>query len=302
MFDLIIVGAGPAGLTAGIYAKRAGLNALILDKSGAGGQVLSTYEVDNYPGLLHISGMELGERFGSHLEQLGISVTNEEVIEIEVDGDIKRVVTNKENYESKGIVLCLGASHLQLGIEGENELVGAGVSYCATCDGAFYKGANVAVVGGGDVALEDALYLARTSAKVYLIHRRNTFRGTKSLFEAVQKCSNIEIVYDSVVEKLKGVEEGELSGLVLRNVTNNKNTDIELEGMFVAIGTRPNTDWLPECIDRDEKGYVIAAEDCRTNIPNVYVCGDARRKPLRQIVSAVCDGAVAVNSFAEDMN
>lgn len=295
MYDVIIIGAGPAGLSAAIYAKRAMLNALVFEDKSVGGQVLSTYEIDNYPGLPGISGMELGDKMNSHALMMKADIVSEEVLEIKNLGNTKEVHTNKAIYETKNVILATGATHAKLGLENEDELVGAGVSYCATCDGAFYKDAVVAVVGGGDVAVEDAIYLAKVCKKVYLIHRRDELRAAKNLISKLNEFNNIEIIWNSKVIKLNG--EDELESIEIENLKDQKKSTIDLEGLFVAIGIVPQTSLLSDLVDLDEKGYVIAGEDCVSSVPGIYAAGDIRKKPLRQIVTAVSDGANAVNSL-----
>lgn len=295
MYDVIIIGAGPAGLSAAIYAKRAMLNALVFEDKSVGGQVLSTYEIDNYPGLPGISGMELGDKMNSHALMMKADIVSEEVLEIKNLGNTKEVHTNKAIYETKNVILATGATHAKLGLENEDELVGAGVSYCATCDGAFYKDAVVAVVGGGDVAVEDAIYLAKVCKKVYLIHRRDELRAAKNLISKLNEFNNIEIIWNSKVIKLNG--EDELESIEIENLKDQKKSTIDLEGLFVAIGIVPQTSLLSDLVDLDEKGYVIAGEDCVSSVPGIYATGDIRKKPLRQIVTAVSDGANAVNSL-----
>lgn len=296
MNDVIIIGAGPAGLTSAIYAKRAGLNPIVIEGGQAGGQVLSTYEIENYPALPGISGMELGTKMKDHAIKLGVNIISESVTQ--VDFDKKLVVAGGVEYIAKAIIIASGAIHAKLGLEREDDLVGMGVSYCATCDGAFYKGADVAVVGGGDVALEDALFLARGCKKVYLVHRRDSFRGAKYLQERVESTPNIEIIYDAVVTDLIG--EDELEALTVENVKTKEQMTLMVEGVFIAVGINPVSNLFPDSLQKDDRGYVIAGEDCRTNIPGIYVAGDVRKKPLRQIVTAVADGANAIESLIND--
>lgn len=295
MLDVIIIGAGPAGLTAAIYASRAGYDALTIECAGAGGQVLSTYEVDNYPALKGISGMELGTKMKEHAISLGARIVYEKVVDVDVDGEIKKVVTDAGTYEARNIVIASGASHAKLDIPGEEELAGVGVSYCATCDGAFYKDADVAVVGGGDVAVEDAIFLARACSKVYLIHRRDSLRAADSLQKQLMEKDNIEIIWDTTVSSIDG--DGEVEGLTLKNVKTGEESNLAVEGVFVAVGINPVTALFEGKVDMNEKGYILAGEDCKTNIPGVLVAGDARSKALRQIVTAVADGANAIESM-----
>lgn len=296
MYDMIIIGAGPAGVGAAIYAKRAGMNVLVIDQNPmTGGQVLTTYEVDNYLGLPGINGFDMGMKFKEHADYLGVTISAETVSSIEMEGDVKKVVTDKETYESKTIILAMGASHRNLGVEGEKRLTGSGVSYCATCDGAFFKGAQVAVVGGGDVAAEDALYLSRFCEKVYLIHRRDTLRAAKSLQDKIDANDKIEILWNTEVKEIKG--QWSVSELLIRNTINGDESALPVAGIFIAVGISPNNELILNNIQCDEAGYIKAGEDCLTSIPGVAVVGDLRSKKLRQIITAVADGANAVNSL-----
>lgn len=300
MFDTIIIGAGPAGLSAAVYAKRAGLNSLLIEESAIdGGQVLSTYEVDNYLGLPGISGLDLGEKFSEHAKRAGIDKKEAAVSKItEIEGGYS-VITDDGNFDTKTVVVATGAVHAKLMVPGEEELAGMGVSYCATCDGAFFRKRDVCVVGGSDVAVEDAIYLARTSRKVYLIHRRDTLRAANSLVEALKKCENVEFVWNSEVKSING-QDGVESVTVFNKVTGEQ-SDIALSGVFIAVGINPQADLLEGLAERDDKGYVIAGEDCRSSKKGIYVAGDIRKKPMRQIITAVADGANAVTSVQEDI-
>ena len=295
MHDVIIIGSGPAGLSAAIYAKRAALDTLVIEKSPlSGGQILNTYEVDNYPGLPKISGMELGQKMREHANQQQVSFVTESVKEIISEDDVKKVVTNKNTYETKTVILAMGASHRALGVPGEEELCGMGVSYCATCDGAFFKNRIVAVVGGGDVALEDALFLARGCKQVYLIHRRDEFRGAKILQEQVRNTENITLCMDSVVEKIEG--EDSVEKILTINKKTQEKKELEVQGVFIAVGILPNTDEIQGLPTRDEAGYIVAGEDGVTDVPGIFVAGDCRTKQLRQVITATADGANAVTS------
>ena len=292
MYDLIIIGSGPAGLSAAVYGKRAGLNLLVLEKNPmSGGQVLNTYEVDNYLGMPGINGFDMGMQFRQHADNLGVEFREAEVSAIEDKGDRKIVRTDQEEIETKAVILATGAVHAHLGVPGEEELSGMGVSYCATCDGAFFKGRTVAVVGGGDVALEDAIYLARTCEKVYLIHRRDELRGAAVLQEELKELPNVEILYSHVVEEILG--EDAVEGLRIRNLKTEETSKLLVAGVFVAVGIRPGTELVRELTACDEGGYVLAGEDCATQMPGLYAAGDVRKKPIRQIVTAVSDGANA---------
>ena len=295
MYDVIIIGSGPAGLSAAIYAKRAALDTLVIEKSPlSGGQILNTYEVDNYPGLPKISGIELGQKMREHANQQQISFVTESVKEIISEDDVKRVVTNKNTYETRTVILAMGASHRALGVPREEELCGMGVSYCATCDGAFFKNRTVAVVGGGDVALEDALFLARGCKQVYLIHRRDEFRGAKILQEQARNTENITLCMDSVVEEIQG--EDSVEKLLIINKKTQEKKELEVQGVFIAVGILPNTGEIQGLPTRDEAGYIVAGEDGITDVPGIFVAGDCRTKQLRQVITATADGANAVTS------
>lgn len=300
MFDTVIIGAGPAGLSASVYAKRAGLNALLIDDSPVhGGQVLSTYEVDNYLGYPGISGLELGEKFSEHAKASGIEIVSDRVVRLEKDGEVKKVVCEGNTYDTKTVIVATGAVHSHLNVPGEEELSGAGVSYCATCDGAFFKNCNVCVIGGSDVAVEDAIYLARSCKHVFLIHRRDTLRAAKSLVNSLAKCSNVSFLWDSEVVSFNG--DGELSSVTVHNKKTDEDMELDVEGAFVAIGIKPASDFLGSLVEKDSGGYVVAGEDCRTSEKGIYVAGDIRRKPMRQIITAVADGANAATSVSEDI-
>ena len=297
MLDVIIIGSGPAGLSAAIYAMRAGLETLVIEKQPmSGGQILNTVDVDNYPGLPGIGGFELGMSFRQHAEKLGALFETAEVIAIEDVGQKEKVVvTDKERYVCRTIVLAMGATHRMLGVPGEEALRGMGVSYCATCDGAFFRGKTVAVIGGGDVALEDALFLSRGCEKVYLIHRRDELRGARSLQQKVFDTPNIELIWDSVVESIGG--EGMVQMLQIRNRKTQVQSALPLQGVFIAVGITPDTGLVRGLVDCDEGGYILADETCVTNIPGIFAAGDLRTKPLRQIVTAAADGANAITSL-----
>lgn len=301
LYDVIIIGNGPAGLTAAIYGMRAGLKTLVLsDNPMSGGQIATTYEVDNYPGLPKIGGMELGDKFEEHAKALGAEFRQASVSSIEDHGDTKVVVTDKENLETKTVVISIGADHSKLGVPGEKELTGMGVSYCATCDGAFFRNRVVAVVGGGDVALEDAIFLSRFASKVYLIHRRDAFRGAMVLQEQVKANEKIEIIYDTVVDEVVGKDTVEC--LRLSNKKTGEQWELPVNGVFMAVGTKPNVVGIQGLPEQDEKGYLIAGEDCATSIPGIYAAGDVRTKQLRQVITAAADGANAITSIEKYLN
>ena len=295
IYDVIILGSGPAGLSAAIYAQRARLNTLVIEeKPLSGGQILDTYEVDNYPGLQGIGGFELGMKFREHADTLGVTFHTAQVQKVQAAGNLKEVVTEKETFQTKSVIVATGATHRKLGVQGEEELVGAGVSYCATCDGAFFKGKTVAVVGGGDVALEDALFLARGCEKIYLIHRRDEFRGAKVLQEQVQKTENITVLWNSEVKEIQG--ENKVEKILLHNNIEETDTTLEVQGIFIAVGIQPNNDAVKEVVAVDEQGYVKALEDTVTSEPGIFAAGDVRTKQLRQVITAAADGANAVTS------
>ncbi|MCR5733695.1 MAG: thioredoxin-disulfide reductase [Lachnospiraceae bacterium] len=297
IYDVIIAGAGPAGMTAAIYAKRAELSALLIDRNFmGGGQVLNTYEVDNYPGLPGINGFDLGQKFSDHVDGMGCERISEEIVSMELTGDTKKVITDQGEYLAKTVILASGNSPKKLSVPGEEELSGMGVSYCATCDGAFFKGKITAVAGGGDVAVEDAIFLSRGCQKVYLIHRRDELRAQKSLQTALFNTENIEFIPDSVVKEIKG--DGSVSSVIIENVKTGEISELSLDGIFVAIGNEPNASYIKD-IECDEKGYILALEDCKTSIPGVFAAGDVRSKRLRQITTAVSDGANAITSVQE---
>lgn len=301
LYDVIIIGNGPAGLTAAIYGMRAGLKTLVLyDNPMSGGQIATTYEVDNYPGLPKIGGMELGDKFEEHAKALGAEFRQASVSSIEDHGDTKVLVTDKENLETKTVVISIGADHSKLGVPGEKELTGMGVSYCATCDGAFFRNRVVAVVGGGDVALEDAIFLSRFASKVYLIHRRDAFRGAMVLQEQVKANEKIEIIYDTVVDEVVGKDAVEC--LRLSNKKTGEQWELPVNGVFMAVGTKPNVVGIQGLPEQDEKGYLIAGEDCATSIPGIYAAGDVRTKQLRQVITAAADGANAITSIEKYLN
>ena len=291
MKDIIIIGGGPAGMTAALYAGRAELNALMIEKDYQGGQMVTTNEVENYPGIIDITGPDLSNVMYEHAKKFGTEMIFEEVLDIKVDGDIKKVITNKGIYETKVVILSMGAKPRNLGIAREQELGGRGISYCAICDGGFYRNKIVAVVGGGDTALEDALYLSRIAKKVYLIHRRDSFRGNKNLQKKIFE-SNIEIIWDSTVTELHG--DNKLNGIQIINLKDNSMKDLELDGLFVAVGSYPMSNLVKDLVDLNPQGYIIAGENCATSVDGIFAIGDIRTKHLRQVITAAADGAVSV--------
>lgn len=295
IWDLIILGAGPAGIGAAIYASRAKLDTLWLEKKFVqGGQIVNTYEVDNYPGMPGMNGMDLGEAMAAHAEKLGISPTREPVKSVSLEGNLKVVHTKKNEYKAKTLISACGAKHRTLNIPGENEFGGLGVSYCATCDGAFFKDKTVVVIGGGNVACEDAIFLARICRKVFVVHRRDALRADKILQEKLLACENVEIIWDSIPLKICGEEK--VTGLAVQNVRTKEETMLDVDGVFIAVGIVPNTELFRDLIQLDEGGYIVAGEEGITNIPGIFAAGDIRTKALRQVVTAVSDGANAVAS------
>ncbi len=339
MYDIVIIGSGPAGLSASIYAKRAGLKAVTLEQSPmSGGQVLNTYEVDNYPGLPGINGFELGMKFREHADKLECEFKNAAVLKIRkiaakglkepeaelhaaslesrIHGGKKEqpsgfvvepgreeqpsgfvVETDSGEIRTKTVLAAMGATHAKLGVPGESEFTGRGVSYCATCDGAFFRGKVTAVIGGGDVAVEDAIFLARGCEKVYLIHRRDELRAAAILQKELMALPNVEILWDTVAERIEG--EGQVQSLAVKNVKTGKVKDLSVDGVFVAVGIIPSSDIMKDVADCDNKGYLIAGEDCASSTPGIFAAGDIRTKKLRQIVTAAADGANAITSVLE---
>lgn len=292
MYDLIIIGSGPAGLSAAVYGKRAGLDLVVLEKNPmSGGQVLNTYEVDNYLGMPGMNGFDMGVKFREHADKLGAEFREASVLSIETGEEGKIVRTDGEELQAKAVILAAGAVHARLEVPGEEALGGRGVSYCATCDGAFFRGRTVAVVGGGDVALEDAIYLSRLCEKVYLIHRRDELRGAQILQQELQGLSNVEILYSHVVEEILGGDQVE--EIRVRNKKTDEVFQLSVAGVFVAVGIRPSTELVRDLDICDEGGYVLAGEDCATSVPGLFAAGDVRKKPIRQIATAVADGANA---------
>lgn len=295
IYDLIIIGSGPAGLTAAIYAQRAKLETLVIEASYvSGGQVVNTYEVDNYPGLPGISGMDLGTTLRNHADRMGGAFVRERVKELELEGDIKTVRTQKNEYRTKTLILAMGASHRKLGVPGEDTFGGLGVSYCATCDGAFFKGKVTAVVGGGDVAVEDAIFLARGCEKVYLIHRRDSLRAAAILQERLLALPNVEVVWNHVVKEIQGMDQVE--ALLLENAQTGAEQKLAVDGCFIAVGILPNSELVQGKLELDGAGYIVAGENGVTSVPGVFSAGDIRTKQLRQIITAASDGANCVTS------
>ncbi len=302
VYDVIIIGSGPAGLAAAIYAIRAELNLIIIEKAGlSGGQIINTYEVDNYPGTPGISGFDLSLKFREHADNLGVDFVTGEVTDFVLEGDTKILTMDDgTQYKAKSVIIATGGTPRHLNIEGEDKLSGMGVSYCATCDGAFFRNKTVAVVGGGDVAVEDAIFLARLCKQVYVIHRRDEFRASKSITSRLMALENVTILWDTVVEKING--EDKVESIDVKNIKTQETNTHEVTGVFIAIGYSPNSDIYKKIVATDNSGYLIAGENCETNIPGVFAAGDIRTKHLRQIITAAADGANAITAVEKYLN
>jgi thioredoxin reductase (NADPH) len=292
MYDNIIIGGGPAGYSAALYSARAKLDTLVIEKMFSGGQMATTDVMENYPGFEEpIGGADLALRMEKQARKFGAVVLNDEVLEINIDSKIKVVKTKKNTYQCKVVILCMGAYPKELGIAKENSFIGSGVSYCAVCDGAFYKGKTVVVVGGGDTAAEDALYLARFCPKIYIVHRKEKMRATKLLQDELSNNRKIEFVWNSVVEEIIG--EFGVEGIKIRNLITDETSILKTDGLFVAVGLTPNTALIKSKVLLNNESYIITDEKMQTNIPGVYAAGDIREKFLRQVITAASDGASA---------
>ncbi len=299
MYDIIVIGAGTAGLTAAIYGRRALKKVLVFEANSYGGQIINTLDIENYPGFEHIDGYTYSTKLLTQAQNLGAEILFEKVIDIVDKNDYKEVITSNNKYETKTIILATGSSNRKLGIDREKEFIGKGVSFCATCDGTFFKGKDVAVVGGGNAALEEAIYLSNIVNKVYLIHRRDTFSAEYAYVEEIKKIGNIEVIYNSNVTKLIG--DDRLTSIEVTDKDNNIR-DINIDCLFVSIGQVPENNNFAKLVNVDDKGYIIASEDCHTNIEGIYVAGDTRTKLLRQLVTAAGDGAVAATEAIKYIN
>ena len=294
IYDMIIVGGGPGGYTAALYAARAGLNMMLIERLSAGGQMNLTGQIDNYPGFPEgVDGFQLSYNMQQQAERFGAKTKYAEVLKLELEGELKSVQTNEGIYKAKTVVISTGANPRQLGVERENEMIGRGVGYCAHCDGMFYRGKSVVVVGGGNSAVAEALYLSRIAKEVILVHRRDTLRATQIYHKPLQEASNIRFVWNSEVVELLG--EDVLSGVKVKNLKNGEVEQLDVQGLFVSIGRKPATDLVKEQLTLDDAGYIMAGEKTETNLPGVYAVGDVRVKELRQIVTAVADGAMAAH-------
>jgi thioredoxin reductase (NADPH) len=304
MHDIIIIGGGPAGLTAGLYTARARLNVVLLERLAPGGQVLNTDWVENYPGFPDgISGFELVERMKTQAENFDLPIKLEEVMGLELSPEKKIVVTNKGRLEAKAVIIATGATPKKLGIEGEDLLTGKGVSYCATCDGPFYKDQEVVVIGGGDTALEEAIFLTRFASTIHLAHRRDELRAVKLLQDRAMAQEKIKFIWDTIPLKILG--ENGVEGIELKNVKTGEISRKEVQGVFIFIGTKPNADLINGMVEQDESGFVVSNEHAETSVPGVFAAGDIRSKPWRQISTAVGEGATAAfyaEKYLEDLN
>lgn len=301
MYDLIILGAGTAGLTAALYANRAGLKVLIVEKGVYGGQIVNTPLIENYPALKEVSGFDFVQNlYEQAVTKFETPVVMGEITDFSFTGKQKSVTVDQTVYTARAMILATGAEHRKLGCAGEEKFKGKGVSYCATCDGAFFRGRTVAVIGGGNTALQDAKYLANHCQKVYLIHRRDKFRATKVEIDSALKRENIIPIYDTVVEEIMG--ENMVTSLKLRQIKDQVETVLPVNGVFIAIGLNPNNGGFSKEVETDEGGYLIAGEDCKTNLEGVFVAGDTRTKRVRQLVTAAADGAVSAEMAVEYLN
>ncbi len=300
--DIAIIGAGTAGLTAAIYARRASKSAVIFEAENYGGQIITTPEIENYPGIKKVSGYKFATDLYEQATSLNATFVYDNILSIEGDVDTGFVVKGEFGSicEAKAVILACGAQNRHMGLVGEERMTGRGISYCATCDGAFYKDKIVAVYGGGNTALEDAIYLSNTSSKVYLIHRRDEFRGEKTLVDIIKKIDNIELVLSHTIEGLVG--EKQLEAITVLDKKTNETRDIVVDGLFVAIGQVPNNKPFASLVTLDEAGYVVAGEDCKTNVPGIFTAGDGRTKQIRQLTTAASDGAIAALAACDLIN
>lgn len=297
MYDIVIVGAGTAGMSAAIYGVRSGKKVLLLEEKNYGGQIVNTPEVENYPGIIKTSGFEFATNLFNQAKSLGAEIKYEKALKIEDNGTLKTIVTNKNTYEAKTVIIATGAKNRQLRLENEKKLIGSGVSYCATCDGMFFRGRDVAVVGGGNTALEDAMFLSNYCNKVYIIHRRDKLRGEEKIAKAISEKDNIEMIWNSNVIKILG--DNQVEGITVKNSVDGSEKNIKVSGLFIAVGQEPDNYDFQSVIKLDEKGYVIAGEDCRTETNGIFTAGDCRTKSVRQLTTAASDGAVAAIGACE---
>lgn len=298
IFDMIIIGGGPAGYTAALYASRAGMDTLVVERLSPGGQMGLTGVIDNYPGFDEgVDGFDLGMKMQTQAERFGAKTEYEEVIKVDFSQEIKKIYTSSGELLSKTVVIATGANPRTAGLEKEEDFTGRGVHYCAHCDGRFYKDKTVVVLGGGNSAVEDALYLSRVAKKVYIVHRRDTFRATDIYVKNLTKAENVEIVFNNTVQEI--IADEKLTGVKIKNTNTSQTQIINCDGLFVSIGRKPATGFLSDSVKLDNGGYILADESTKTDVAGVFAVGDVRTKALRQIVTAVADGAVAVH-FAEE--
>lgn len=301
IYDVVIAGSGPAGLAAAVYASRAELNALVIEKNYmSGGQIINTYEVDNYPGFPGINGFDLAMKFHEHAVKLGAHFATDEIDSVKRENDLWVLTGKNAVYRARTVLAACGAHHRKLGIPGEEEFAGKGVSYCATCDGAFYRDKTTAVIGGGDVAVEDAIFLARMCKKVYLVHRRNELRAAKSLQKKLMELPNVEILWNKVPDEIVGSQTVEK--IYLSDTESGEQFDYDVDGVFVAVGITPDSQAFAGIAETDAQGYLKAGEDCVTSASGLFAAGDIRTKPLRQILTAAADGANAITSIEKYLN
>ncbi len=297
MFDIIIIGAGTAGLTAALYGARAGKKVLVLEEKNTGGQIINSPTIENYPGIRHISGFEFIQSLQEQAEAAGATIQNSRAQKIVDQGEGKVVMTKEKLYQSRAVIICTGVVQKKLGLPKEKELTGCGVSYCAVCDGAFYRDKRVAVVGGGNTALEDALFLSNYCKRVYLIHRRDQFRGESWMVNQLLQKENVEFILESTIVCLQG--NTSLESLQIKNVKTNIIDELTVNGLFIAIGQQPGNESFAGTVDLDEQGFICADETCRTNVRGIFAAGDCRTKKVRQLVTAAADGAVAALASCE---
>lgn len=292
IYDAVILGGGPAGYTAALYCARAGLDTVVLEKLSAGGQMAMTEQIDNYPGFEEgVDGFTLADKMQNQAERFGAETRLEEVLSVSLEGPIKEVTTDSGVVKGKTIIIATGANPRKMGVDKEDAMIGRGVGYCAACDGMFYKGKTVAVIGGGNTAAADAMLLSRICERVHVVHRRDSLRATKIYHEPLMKTENVEFHWDSKVVEI--LEDGKVTGITMENLKTGEKSKVDVSGIFVSIGRVPATELFKDVLKLDESGYIIADETTRTNIPGVFAIGDVRRKALRQVVTAVADGAVA---------
>ena len=298
LYDVIIIGGGPAGYTAALYTVRSGFSTLVIEKMAAGGQMNETTQIDNFPGFDEgIDGFSLGMKMQSGAQRFGAETKNAQVLSVQLHGAMKEVETDDGVYRAKAVIIATGAGHKHLGLENEQNLVGRGIGYCASCDGMFYRGKTVAVVGGGNSAAADALVLSRIAKKVHVIHRRDTLRATKVYHEPLMRAENVEFHWNSEVSQL--LADGKLTGVTLKDVHSGAESTLDLDGLFISIGRDPATKLFADQLELDRSGYIVAGESTQTSVPGVFAVGDVRTKAVRQIVTAAADGAVAAHYVEE---